>query len=73
MGTTLANSEDPDEMQLNVAFHKGLPHLLFKTKLEQLASDKGPRLMPSIEMGISILAKILIIIHRTKPIFRHEQ
>ena len=41
--------------------------------LEQSDSDKGPRLMPSREKGISVLAKILIIIHLTKPIFRHEK
>ena len=29
--------------------------------------------MPCSEKGISILATILIIVHWTKPIFRHEQ
>ena len=40
-------------------------------KLELLDSDKGPRLMPCSER-ISVLAKILIIIHQIEPIFRHE-
>ena len=29
---TLANSEDPDEMTHNVAFHQGLIHCLILTK-----------------------------------------
>ena len=29
---TLANSEDPDEMQHNAAFHQGLQCLLIETK-----------------------------------------
>ena len=42
-------------------------------KLEQLDLDQGPGLIPTSEKRISLLAKILIIIHWTKPIFRHEQ
>ena len=49
-------------------FSEGHKHLL-----EQPDSDKGPRRMPCSKKGISVLVKILIIIHRTKSIFRHEQ
>ena len=46
----------------------------FKQQLEQSDSDKGPRIMPcSDRKGVSILATILIIVHPTKPTFRHEQ
>ena len=46
--------------------------LKLKLKLEQSDSDKGPRLMPAAKKGISVLAKILIIILLTKSIFRRE-
>ena len=46
---------------------------IIQIRLEQSDSDKVPRLTPCSEKGIFVLAKILIIIHRTKPIFSHEQ
>ena len=42
-------------------------------KLEQSESYKGPRIIPCSEKAISILGTILIVIHPTKPIFRHDQ
>ena len=40
-------------------------------QLEQSDSGKGPSIMPCSEKGISVLATNLIIVHRTKLIFRH--
>ena len=42
-------------------------------ELEKSDSDKGTRIMPCSVKGISVLVRILIIVHWTKPIFRHEQ
>ena len=44
-----------------------------QSKTKQSDSDKGPRIMPCSEKGISLLGTILIIFHGTKPQFRHEQ
>ena len=43
-------------------------------RLEQSGSNKGPAKCPAVKKAIpSSLATILITVHRTKPIFRHEQ
>ena len=46
---------------------------IYGMELEQSDSDKGPRIILCSEKRISISVTILIIVHRTKPIFRHEQ
>ena len=56
---------------LSVTFDKDPSYK--KIELEQSDSDKGPRITPCIEKVIFVLATILIIIHHTTPIFRHEQ
>ena len=38
---TLANSEDPDKMQHNAAFHQGLHCLLRIIRLKQTLSDRN--------------------------------
>ena len=40
---TLANSEDPDEMQHNAAFHQGLHCFKLKTTLLRLQQPSGTK------------------------------